>query len=241
MTLSLNSVEFWKTPKKFTDRATKKFCVGILTESPTADPTSQPSSSFHPSIAFTEIPSMAKTIEPTEVYKTFETCQDKPPLFPLDSSGLKSETNPLLLALSVSDSADLTNTSSAQFQAACWIVHQDSLHDDEASRTFLSMLQRYILAVLYFSTHGETWKDSFGFLSEAHECEWHNSTVDRLGVYCNVHKEIDSIILNDNFLFGTIPKELSSLKKLSKSCLPVILFILAKYLKMSNTLHLSFI
>ena len=73
-----------------------------------------------------------------------------------------------------------------QFQAANWIVNEDAreLQSDDTS-----LIQRYVLAILYFATQGHRWdcwlmpngKEHFfmnrTFLDENDECEW-------LGVTC---------------------------------------------------------
>lgn len=73
------------------------------------------------------------------------------------------------------------------YRAYNWIVDDDDMHlcpDDE------NLLQRYILALLYFTTGGDGWtkcsRDASmpcsrnSFLSDSHECEWGGVTCDDL-------------------------------------------------------------
>lgn len=97
------------------------------------------------------------------------------------------------------------------------------------------MIQRYIMAVLYFSTNGPGWIDS-NFMTSKGECEWHsaenevplffdrgvtgkkgtNSTFVK-GVYCNKSLKIKRIDLVSNNAVGTIPPEISFLHESMRS------------------------
>ena len=56
------------------------------------------------------------------------------------------------------------------------------------------MRQRYILAVLYYSTNGENWKNQYRFLIEGvHECNWHVNDEGKSGIYCTEQGEITLI------------------------------------------------
>lgn len=87
------------------------------------------------------------------------------------------------------------------------------------------LIQRYALAVLWYSTVGELnderepvngWKDRANFLSASHECEW-ISAESRLGVTCDEDRRVLEIFLKENDLSGVIPsKELHALTNLQK-------------------------
>jgi len=87
------------------------------------------------------------------------------------------------------------------------------------------MIQRYILAVLYFSTNGPEWMDSLHFLSSKEECEWHAWQVDTdkmvtsstKGVECDEPWQIRGINLAYNNAVGTIPPEISFLNESMKT------------------------
>eukprot|EP00587_Corethron_hystrix_P016558 CAMPEP_0113329790 /NCGR_PEP_ID=MMETSP0010_2-20120614/21159_1 /TAXON_ID=216773 ORGANISM="Corethron hystrix, Strain 308" /NCGR_SAMPLE_ID=MMETSP0010_2 /ASSEMBLY_ACC=CAM_ASM_000155 /LENGTH=456 /DNA_ID=CAMNT_0000192045 /DNA_START=70 /DNA_END=1437 /DNA_ORIENTATION=+ /assembly_acc=CAM_ASM_000155 len=72
------------------------------------------------------------------------------------------------------------------------------------------LVQRYVLAVLYFSTSGENWKTS-DFLSCSHECGWFPGRIQ-----CNNRKEVTKILLDGNNLVGEIPFELQELQSLEE-------------------------
>merc|ERR1711971_851435 len=105
-------------------------------------------------------------------------------------------------------SDDLQKSSSPQAMAKDWIITKDKLFlcpDDK------SLIQRYALAALYYSTDGDTWSDNRDFLSAEDECKWR-------GVSCNtLTGELNGIDLAGNELGGEIPAEIiafSSMKAL---------------------------
>ena len=119
----------------------------------------------------------------------------------------------LMLTLQIdSNSEDLEKLSTLrqtpQFLAANWIVNEDAreLQADDPS-----LIQRYILAILYFATNGSEWdcfftNDTVAFLDENDECGW-------FGMTC-LDGALDSLNLEYCDLDGTIPKELTYLDKL---------------------------
>ena len=79
---------------------------------------------------------------------------------------------------------------------------------DGPNETFLSdseMVERYVIALLYFSLNGQNWLQNDGFLSHLHVCNW-------FGVTCSnelvVKLEWSSNNLNGIYSSG-IPKEIS--------------------------------
>lgn len=114
------------------------------------------------------------------------------------------------------DSALFNDTSTPQSKALEWIQDTDSAELCPNSRF---LVQRYIMAVFYFSTSGDQWKSCSAndenscqgenFLSRSHECFWG-------GVECNGQREIIWIHLDKNNLAGPIPFELGSLSKLEE-------------------------
>jgi hypothetical protein len=73
--------------------------------------------------------------------------------------------------LSISSSKDLKNSSSPQARALRWLVYDDALNVSETDTRWLR--QRYTMAVLYYSTGGDTsWITSLHFLEPIHECMW---------------------------------------------------------------------
>lgn len=105
-----------------------------------------------------------------------------------------------------------------QYQALQWLAYQDP--EQMSPKQGNRLIQRYVLAVLYYSTGGEeSWLDSMNFLSGEHECEWNyiNENGDVKGVVeCNSYW--DQGITNLNVwwhnLTGTLPNELGALTEL---------------------------
>ena len=96
-----------------------------------------------------------------------------------------------------------------QKQALDWVANNDPLFN--RTDTFITT-QRYILAVLYFSTNGDAWADSLDFLSDKSACEWpqiQEGEFANSAIRCNSQGEINQIIIEYNNLNGTLPMELS--------------------------------
>ena len=101
-----------------------------------------------------------------------------------------------------------------QHRAREWILNLDT-HEKELD---LILMQRYVLATLYFSTRGDRWHrcsrmDDYGcnevsslFLSGKGECEWH-------GIEC-ANGIVTRIDLSGNNLRGAIPPEVEYLEGL---------------------------
>mmetsp|Transcript_32016 Transcript_32016/g.73654 ORF Transcript_32016/g.73654 Transcript_32016/m.73654 type:complete len:654 (-) Transcript_32016:329-2290(-) len=71
------------------------------------------------------------------------------------------------------------------------------------------MIQRYISALFYYSTEGETWEESVDWVSPKHECDWN-------GIECNDDLIITRINRDDNTLRGTLAFELCDLPLLNR-------------------------
>lgn len=114
------------------------------------------------------------------------------------------------------DEIAICDKSSPQYKALKWLADDDEmqvrLNDTE------SVVQRYSLAVFYFSTFGaDMWLDRCHFLSSGHECGWNNNGADRKewnasGVFCHESTgSVRALHFQQNNLRGTIPIELRSL------------------------------
>lgn len=99
----------------------------------------------------------------------------------------------------------LEDPTSPQFKALQWIASDDAhkVPVDDVDH----ILQRFALAVLFYSTGGENWTDAFEFLRPSHECTWSGALL------CN-KTTITGIVLVGNELSGQLPKELSLLTSL---------------------------
>ncbi|CAB9511152.1 Leucine Rich Repeat [Seminavis robusta] len=111
--------------------------------------------------------------------------------------------------------------SNAQSQAWDWMLEDPSFdrYDDERR------LQRFGLAVLYFSTKGHEWITQDSFLNYTlHECEWMlesfdptlaDQTVTRLS--CDpTNQSATRLVFNTNNLAGYLPRELALLTSLQE-------------------------
>lgn len=138
------------------------------------------------------------------------------------SSPSTSRLNDMLsYAATISDPATLEDESSPQFRAATWVADEDLVRAKEGGsvKDDVQLLQRYVLAVFYFSTGGDNWEEcsrvltcnvGFSWLEGTqNECLWH-------GVRCNTDKRVTKILIGNqaplgNNLIGTLPKELADL------------------------------
>jgi len=134
----------------------------------------------------------------------------------------------------------VNDTYSTQFAALNWMAATDIETDIFGMNTQL-LVERYVLAILYFSTGGaQTWTESLSFLSSGTVCDWNNDqSIQKViisdgardngtekiaeytpltkGVFCkNGSFFVTSIQLPDNSLVGLIPWELSLLKNLNE-------------------------
>jgi hypothetical protein len=120
------------------------------------------------------------------------------------------------------DSFLIRDPTTTQGMATQWILNEDlrRLCPQDAK-----IIQRWALAVLYFSTGGDEWIECFdsdddcgvfpsefpnqrAFLSPFHECGW-------AGISCNVDACVTEIEFEENNLVGTIPTELALFSELA--------------------------
>ena len=101
-----------------------------------------------------------------------------------------------------SGEAVLLNTSTPQYQALQWVlgdIETGEWSDD-------TILQRYALASLFYSTDGGRWLDITEFVVPLSYCDWG-------GVGCT-NGLLTSVLLPSQNLLGTIPPEIGLLKSL---------------------------
>jgi hypothetical protein len=89
----------------------------------------------------------------------------------------------VLLNNSISSIHLLNQPGSAQYEALNWLAN-----DDEAmlvpTAPLESIINRYVLAVIYFGNSGTKWTNGSNFLSPGSICSWHNA-VNGTGAFCN--------------------------------------------------------
>jgi hypothetical protein len=190
-----------------TTRPSLRPTTAPTTLSPTERPSVNPTVSVQPSVA----PSSSPTSTPTSGSPSFA-----PTTANCRISSQQRVTELLALLDSVANSTDIRNPNLPQGQATEWFLNQDGAEicpDDP------KVLQRWILAVIYFSTQGDGWlqcsanpsaTDNCGaeepfvaatrFLSSVNECEW-------AGISC-IDDCITEIEFEENALNGTIPTEI---------------------------------
>jgi hypothetical protein len=80
----------------------------------------------------------------------------------------------ILLQNEVSDAKALQDDSSPQFLALRWLAKNDPAVFDLDSMPDVILVERYVLAVLYFANSAEGELDVLNFLSASSVCEWNN-------------------------------------------------------------------
>jgi Leucine-rich repeat (LRR) protein len=122
-----------------------------------------------------------------------------------------------LESISPDGGAALSDLNSPQFRAATWLAGNQNLFLMEKR----SLIQRYALATLYYSTGGDQWFTNNKWLTDSNECEWYNTKwsegweSDSSGIrtFCSNEDEgdLEMIFLQGNNLHGQVPLELSLL------------------------------
>ena len=114
------------------------------------------------------------------------------------------------------DMVPFLDPTSPQSQALAWL--QDDPITRSPGRSRRTVLERYVLAVLYYSTSGPLW--NYYQLNDADVCTWNdgsgvNDTEKVYGVFCpELGGSIDALNLYDNNLYGNLPWELVLLTNL---------------------------
>jgi hypothetical protein len=130
------------------------------------------------------------TAAPTEVTSTSE-----PTLVNLQD---------LILSVSLDDGAALVDPLSPQSKALAWL---DSNTNLESFDDF-QKIQRFVLAMFYYSTNGDGWLIRDGWLMDEHECNWFTSDVEPT---CDENGAFIRLALSSNNLSGELPKDLAIL------------------------------
>ncbi len=126
---------------------------------------------------------------------------------------IQQELEPLIIRTEA-DLILLEDPSSPQSFALQWLSTDPiSLVDNVATNI---ILERYALAVLYFSTDGPNWSlQGLEYMSESNTCDWNNGLLlndeNAIGIYCNGTSSVQYILLQQRGLSGTLPWELSLL------------------------------
>ena len=122
-----------------------------------------------------------------------------PPTHSPTTSNTDAITN-ILFQNKVISSDDLENVTSPHNKALHWLGSVDEMPLDGDDH----IIQRYCLALLYYSTSGDDWKSKGDWLQNKHECEW-NFFIGNMvaGVRkCNTRMQVTEIDLGYNNLYG---------------------------------------
>eukprot|EP00980_Cylindrotheca_fusiformis_P001510 scaffold346_cov116-Cylindrotheca_fusiformis.AAC.24 len=119
-----------------------------------------------------------------------------------------------LLSGSMGNTSQIGVAGSPQRKALCWLSDYDKRKLEVQQGNRQSLIQRYTMAVLFFSLSNSESEDprslkETDFLSSSHECSWK-------GTMCNDYDAVTALLLGDSFLQGQIAEEIGNLKNLSE-------------------------
>jgi hypothetical protein len=98
----------------------------------------------------------------------------------------------LLTLLKAISGDSLLDSTSPQARTIQWLAAEDAALVDVDGDLQPSLSQRYVLALLFFSTGGEAWASPYSFLSPDSICEWKDFDE---GVSCDSQGNVIEIIL----------------------------------------------
>jgi hypothetical protein len=98
-------------------------------------------------------------------------------------------------------------------QALRWLADEDPLQFP-VTVVLEELLERFLLANLYFATNGAQWKNQYNFLSASDVCDWNegsDAAGDFHGVFCKDQGKVYLLDFSDNGLSGSIPDDIGLL------------------------------
>jgi hypothetical protein len=121
-----------------------------------------------------------------------------------------------LRLMSVGPTSMLDQPNSPQRKALCWLAIDDAYQIDISDTNQVAIIQRYSLAVLYFSLVSTDFSSTesltnTNFLSSEQECSWD-------AIMCSEPGLVSALLLSDKNLNGNLPAEVGNLENLCKSC-----------------------
>mmetsp|Transcript_10836 Transcript_10836/g.23809 ORF Transcript_10836/g.23809 Transcript_10836/m.23809 type:complete len:461 (-) Transcript_10836:105-1487(-) len=171
--------------------------TNLITIAPTSKPSPKPSS-----LGFNDVVSAPPSVLPTEIV-----C----PSNPEETAEIRAKKLTAIFEGTVVDSSSLSIPSSPQSRAAEWILHSDPARLCTSDVFAEKIAQRFILAIYYFATGGDTaWKEQRGFMESKDECLWGGVTCKENGAGF-----IQKLNMDENNLSGSLPLELYSLYNLT--------------------------
>lgn len=103
------------------------------------------------------------------------------------------------LASTISGGGIIQDTESPQFRALEWLSNEDEAGYSVLVSPYREIVERYIIAVVYFSLSGSAWSQQYDFLTPKHTCAWNRydePNNDSFGVICNERGNVREIILS---------------------------------------------
>jgi len=155
-----------------------------------------------------------------------------------DSPTRLEQTLNYLVSSGAANSEDFEGADSTQRKAAYWIAIEDQFQmdiptittSDIGIVTHTRFIERWTLAIFYYSTGGATWKNNVNFMQPIDHCDWYELFIDGTGSFvkmgvtqCGVGNEdfmVKKMELSNNVLVGSLPKEIQHLHFLSDLILP---------------------
>lgn len=131
-----------------------------------------------------------------------------------------------LIRLSPSSEEALFLSSSAQYRALEWLTFESNYTSYSSSED--RVVQRWVMATIFYSLRGRRWTRSDNWLGEMHECDWFSVDPTK---YCDENGNVVGIYLSNNRLGGLIPDEISLLSNhLGRSSCRILLLLIDKVL-----------
>eukprot|EP00977_Amphora_coffeiformis_P003395 scaffold630_cov174-Amphora_coffeaeformis.AAC.15 len=206
----------------FGNRGETREIVVYVTNAPmeqvTAPPTSEPPTTTPTIAPSTASPTIAPTTFPTESPTSLPTAG------PLVTNQDLFDT---IAEVSFDGGESIRVPNSPQQRAFTWIQNVDTLTNNQRRklrgnnrrRLALSrsrIVQRYAMATIYYSTNGEGWARSEGWLDPVmRECEWESDS--ELGSGCTfLRNQMQIFQFNENDLVGALPPEVALLSNLRR-------------------------
>jgi hypothetical protein len=114
----------------------------------------------------------------------------------------------ILLEYSVSSMTNLETPGTIQYQALSWLASEDQALTFYTTSTAQTIIDRYILALIYFGTNGVHWYNPSNFLSNSSICQWQDTT-NTTGVFCT-----ETIFMDGNSCVSSVSNVQRDMKQL---------------------------
>jgi hypothetical protein len=156
------------------------------------------------SLSITPSPSIAATTHPPTWLPT-----EMPFIPPTEGLSSFDKVFAFVAQLSTHDQGEsLRDKSSPQYKALDWLSQNIFLDQFSEQQT----IQRFAMATFFYSTSGEPWEESYGWLSETSECAWFSTSSSP----CDNGGILRDLDIQGNAMYGTLPIELSWLTTLTR-------------------------